>query len=91
MAKGAMVGFVVGAGTGANSGYGGEGDWRVILTGLTLGSVAGFCLGASASHEERLAEIADCLERKGYGLSEPVATRRRDSARKFFGSAWGMR
>ena len=87
MVKGAMVGMVAGASaTGGNSS---DGDWRVILTGLTVGSLAGFCLGASASHEERMAEIADCLERKGYRLAEPITTHRRDSARKFFGSAWG--
>ena len=90
MAKGAMVGFVAGAGAGASGGSGGEGDWRIMLTGLAVGSVAGFCLGVSASYEERLAEISDCLEGKGYYLSEPVSSRRRDSARKFFGSAWGM-
>ena len=86
MAKGAMVGFVAGAG--ATGGYDGEGDWRIMLTGLAVGGVAGFCLGASASHEERKAEIADCLERKGYQLADPVPTHRRDSARNFFGSAW---
>ena len=88
IAKGAMVGFVAGAGAGANGGYGGEGDWRITLTGLAVGSVAGFCLGASASHEERKAEIARCLEEKGYRLADPVPTHRRDSARMFFGSAW---
>ena len=88
MAKGAMVGFVAGASAGATGGYGGDGDWRIMLTGLTVGGVAGFCLGASASHEERKAEISDCLERRGYRLAEPVPTHRRESARKFFGSAW---
>ena len=88
MAKGAMVGFVAGAGAGATGSYGGEGDWRIMITGLAVGSVAGFCLGASASHEERKSEIADCLEKKGYRLTERVATHRRESARKFFESAW---
>lgn len=86
MAKGAMVGMIAGAG--ATGGSSSDGDWRVILTGLTVGSLAGFCLGASASHEEHMAEIAGCLESKGYRLAEPVPTHRRDSARKFFGRAW---
>jgi hypothetical protein len=88
MAKGAMVGLVAGAG--AAGGRNGNGDWKVVLTGLTVGSLAGFCLGASASQEEHMADIAGCLESKGYRLAEPVPTHRRDSAREFFGSAWGM-
>jgi len=92
VAKDTVVGAFIGLSAGVMTGQAGpHGDWRIVAGTTAAGALVGLYHGASAAYEERMAEIGDCLQAKGFRLREPAPSTRRESARKSLGNAWSNR